>query len=103
MIKTEKSTKSAEVGLKNFITKQQPKLEIKGYRANFYFLCFINILWNCIQGHNYDCNTSCNASICSNNHGQTYHEGLIVTSQTIIVHSQTDPCPGKIEICSITL
>ena len=54
------------------------KFNLKGYRANFYFLCSVNFLLNCIKGHNFDCNASCSTSICSNKHRQSYLKSFIL-------------------------
>ena len=71
----------------------------KGLSSKFLFFMFYNFLWNCVQGHNFDCN----ASICSNKHGQTHHESFIITSQTIYYIYRQILVLEKIEICSITL
>ena len=70
----------------------------KGLLSKFLFLFFINILWNCIQGQNFDCNTSCNASICSNKHGKNYHDSFIISSQIFYYIHITDislPCKNR--------
>ena len=55
-----------------------PNFANKGLSSKFLFLCFYNFFKKRHKGANFDCNTTCNTSIYSNKHRQTWHKSFVM-------------------------